>query len=376
MSHAFSAPSGLVVALGMSLAAALGADAASPAPTRLAYSAKKDDVLRCRFALTVALDIESPMGPMQVEFSQEQYLAFRVLGVDEKGTLHLATTIERLRGRVEIPMMAQETQFDTDEKAPAGGDGAAPAPAGDPMVRFARALKGGKFEVWLTPQGKVSKVEGATKLAAAARKKSGEGDGGGVEGEPFGGGGMSVGTLGDPFSDRGIAQLLELALPRMAEPAVDVGDSWKSPGRFEVPMIGHDLKIDVTLVVEKFEGTVAHLLAAGSAQGARRAAPAPKEGEGGDAAGPMDDLMKNAKFEVSKSSVDGTVRFDAGKGWLEESAITAKVTASLEAKLPGMDGMGGEGEDEAPALKFDAKGTVRVSTKLLSLTHGTGGEGF
>jgi hypothetical protein len=374
MRHVLAARHGLVAVLALVCAPGL---AAAPAPITLAYKAKKDDVIRYRFALKAAFEISGPMGEGQIELSQEQFLTFRVLDVDEKGTLHARVTVERLRGGFEMPMMGTSERFDTDEAPPAaGGDAKAPAPAENGMVKFARALKGGSFECWLTPQGKVRKIEGATKLVAAAREKAGDTGGGGGAGMPFMGSGLSVGTLAEQYGDQGMAQLLETALPRLPEAAVDVGDSWKSPSLVAVPAIGHDLSIDLTLALESVEGDVAKLLAAGTLAPKRR--PAPAKSEGGDPMADMQaELLKGLKFEISESSVDGTVRFDTAKCLPEETAITSTLTAALEFKMPGMDDQGGGGDPQAlPGMKIDVKGTVRVHSKLLSLTHGSGGEGF
>ena len=363
MHHALAAR-GLVAAFGASLALLLGTADAAPDPTTLVYRAKKDDVFRYRFALKATLDTTgSPFGDGSIVLTQEQFVTFRVLAVDEKGTLHLRATLDRLRGGFEMAALGSQISFDTDDPPPDG----AGAGSEEPLGKFARALKGGSFEVWLTAQGKVHKVAGATKLVEAAREKVGDTGGGGDL--PFMNG-LNAATLGEQFNDRGVAELLQAALPRLPEAPVEVGDSWESPGAVGVAAIGHDLKIGLTLALAEVSGDSANLLAAGGVTAVRREAAPAKGAPGGDFGA---DLMKNLKLEVTESSVDGTVRWSLGKSLLDESAITAKLTSVFEMKMPDM---GGGGDAGGPGMKMDVKGTVRSSAKLLSLTHGTGGEGF
>ena len=234
-----------------------------------------------------------------------------VADVSDKGSLEVNVDILRVEGALLLPMMG-EVAFDS-AAGPAEDDGMGMAALGDAMS----SLAGKKFKATVSPFGKVEKVEGATEILDAARKKGGR---------------MGGQMLASSLNDKALESLVENAFGVLPDQPIAVGGSWSRTENDKAARTQVDNKMELTLV--KLDDAAFEIEAKGTVEKPATPAPAAGEEESEEMAMARE-MMANMKIKNGK--IVGKLKVSRGDGFVVESSSNMSMDIEMPSPMGGGD---------------------------------------
>ncbi len=246
-------------------------------------------------------------GGQQVEMVQEliQLFTIEALGADEAGKRSYKVTIDRVYGKLDIPMMGP-IEFDSTKKDGAedeeedddGGFGGMGMPSGPALSKGLREIAGQSFTAEVDADGTVLGTKGFEEVRKKAKKAFGMG------------GQMMEGSV----NDRALENLVRSAVGNLPKGEVAAGDSWETK-----QAAGSSMPMEQSL---KFEVKSATADAAQIAVSGQMSA---KEGE----KGPMGEM------EIEGGKIEGEVQISRKDGFVARSKTTATMTIVVDNPMAG-----------------------------------------
>ncbi len=260
-------------------------------------------------------------GGQEMNVTQEMthHFTIEVTGVADNGTRTFTVTIERINGKLDIPM-AGEIEFDSAAKAdgateeegedgPMGGMG---LPSGTKISAGLRELAGKSFTTEVSADGTIVGIAGFDEARKAAKQAFG---------------GPAAQMMEGAFADRGLQGLVRGAIGHLPKEAVSAGSEWETKND-----VGGQLPMEQSLkiTVAKLDAATAELTYAGESkvkEGARMPMPG-AEVEGGKVEGKA--TISRADGFTIHSKISSGMSIFAENEMVGEMTIEMKMTSETK----------------------------------------------
>lgn len=247
-------------------------------------------------------------GGQEMNVTQEMthHFTIEVTGVAEDGKRMFTVTIERVSGKLDVPMAgaiefdsaakAEEATEEAGEDGPMGGMG---LPSGDKISAGLREIAGKTFTAEVGADGTIAAIAGFDETRKAAKKAFG---------------GQAAQMMEGAFQDRGLQGLVRGAIGHLPKEAVAAGAAWETKNDVggQLPM---EQALKITLA--KADAAIAELTYAGESK--------VKEGA----------RMPMPGAEVEGGKVEGKATISRTDGFAIHSKITSNMSIFAENEMVG-----------------------------------------
>lgn len=244
------------------------------------------------------------MGGQEVEIAHTttHTLHITVKETDEKNGLVVETKIVRIHGSISSPM-GGDMEFDSAAPPPDDGEeGGMGMPSPGMIGKALTRLAGQSFVAKVDNFGKVTSMEGASEILAAAKK--------------------GAGPIGPTASEQTLRNFVEGAFGSLPDKPVAIGGTWnrETPSTDDAP----GTKMQMTLA--KADADAIEVTATGTME----TPPPAKAGEGAGARKSIQDSMK-----VKNSKISGAQKLSRQDGFVIEARTELALDADMESPMGG-----------------------------------------